>query len=164
MEQVLDALPDTPQQLGAATTDHCLRNAAFEGEPPGPLNCQWRTDRYVVFDGDLRAAAEEWGKALNSNQWVSSEESFPPEWREYRNPRTHDRLVIRMVQDGSEVPRLVAAPRFEGAEEYKRERRDFTGQKEAAQAVAEGRRVARISLVHAYYRQDGQPPFEPQWW
>ncbi|MCC9706639.1 hypothetical protein E4N62_16000 [Streptomyces sp. MNU76] len=59
---------------------------------------------------------------------------------------------------------LDAAPRFEGAETYERERRSFAGHKAAGHAVAEGRTVARISLVRAYYSERGSAPYEPQYW
>ncbi|MEJ8662229.1 hypothetical protein [Streptomyces sp. MS1.AVA.4] len=172
LEKVVDVLPSAPRQLGAAAADHCLRNSPFEGEPPGPLSCQWRLERYVVFDGDLRTVGEEWGKALGNDRWIGSRAPFPSgysstsERYEYRDPQTHDRLIVTLVQDDGELRLLDDATRFEfeGVEEYERERRNFTGRKAAEHAVAEGRRVARVSLVRAYYSQNGRAPFEPSHW
>ncbi|MCX2928609.1 hypothetical protein, partial [Streptomyces sp. NEAU-W12] len=170
LEEVVDVLPGAPRQLGAAAVDHCLRHVPFEGEPAGPLSCQWRLERYVVFDGDLRTAGEAWGKALGDDRWIGSRAPFPPDFAstseryKYRSPQTHDRLVVTLVQDSGELHLLDTPPSIEPHEEYEREQRAFTGRKAAEHAVAEGQRVARISLVRAYYRQDGHTPLEPVAW
>ncbi|MFI1938622.1 hypothetical protein ACH44C_15795 [Streptomyces purpureus] len=172
LEEVVGLLPGAPRPLGDAAADHCLRNSSFEGEPPGPLGCQWRLERFVVFDGDLRAVGEAWGKALGDDRWIGSRAPFPSgysstsERYEYRDPRTRDRLIITLVQDGPELRLLDDATRFEfeGVEEYERERRSFTGRKAAEQAVKQGRQVAGVSLVRAYYSQIGHAPLEPTHW
>ncbi|WP_436987924.1 hypothetical protein [Streptomyces sp. enrichment culture] len=170
MEEVVDVLPGAPRQLGAAAVDHCLRHVPFEGEPAGPLTCQWRLERYVVFDGDLRTVGEAWGKALDGDRWIGARAPLPPafartsERYEYRSPQTHDRLVVTLVQDSGELRLLNTPPGIEPNEEYEREQRPFAGRKAAEQAVARGQRVARISLVRAYYRQGGHTPFEPVVW
>ncbi|MEU4684315.1 hypothetical protein [Streptomyces xinghaiensis] len=170
LERAIGVLPGAPEQFGTAATDRCLRHVPFEGEPAGPLSCQWRLERYVVFDGDLRTVGEEWGKALGGDRWTGSRVPFASDYSstseryEYRDPRTRDRLVVTLVQDRGELRLLEAPPRFEGAEQYERERRKFAGGKAAERAVAEGRRVARVSLVRAYYRQNGSAPFDPPYW
>ncbi|WP_158711035.1 hypothetical protein [Streptomyces albus] len=170
LERAVSALPGAPRQLGTAAADRCLRHIPFEGEPAGPLSCQWRLERYAVFDGDPRTVGEEWAKALAGDQWTGSRVPFAPDYSstseryEYRDPRTRDRLVVTLVRDRGELHLLDAAPLFEGAEQYERERRTFAGRKAAERAVAEGRGVARISLVRAYYRQNGSVPFDPPYW
>ncbi|WP_267243589.1 hypothetical protein [Streptomyces sp. PR69] len=170
LEEAVGTLPGAPRQLGAAAADHCLRHVAFEGEAPGPLSCQWRLERYVVFDGDLRTVGETWRKALGNGRWTGSQAPFLPgyastsERYEYRDPRTHDRLIITLVQDRDEFRLFGPPPSTEPYEVYEREQRAFTGRKAAERAVTEGRRVARISLVHAYYGQDGRTPLEPVAW
>lgn len=170
LERAVGVLPGAPRQFGTAATDRCLRHVPFEGEPAGPLSCQWRLERYVVSDGDLRAVGEEWAKALSGDRWTGSRVPFASDYSatseryEYRDPRTRDRLVVTLVQDRDELRLLDAAPRFEGAEQYERQQRKFAGGKAAERAVAEGRQVARISLVRAYYRQNGSAPFDPPYW
>jgi hypothetical protein len=167
LDEVVNVLPGASRQLGAAATDHCLRHPPFEGEPPGPLSCQWRLERYVVFDGDLRTVGEAWVKALGNNQWVGSRAPFPSDYSstseryEYHDPQTHDRLVLTLVQDSGELHLLDAPPSIEPSVDYEREQRNFTSRRAAEHAVAEGRRVARISLIHAYYSQKGHAPFDP---
>lgn len=167
LEEIVDALPGAPRQLGAAAEDQCLRHPAFEGEPAGPLTCQWRLDRYVVFDGGLRTAGGDWRKALTDDRWKGSRVPFPPGFRssseryEYQHPRRHDRLDVTLTRDSDGLHSMYAPPAVEPFVQYEREQRGFTGREAAERAVAEGRRVARISLVHAYYSQDGRAPFAP---
>lgn len=170
LQEVVGPLPGAPRPLGAAAADHCLRNLPFEGEPSGPLSCQWRLERYVVIDGDLRTVGDAWGEVLGNGRWIGMRSSFPSdegstsERYEYRDAGTHDRLVVTLVRDREALRLLDVAPRFEGVEVYERERRSFTSWKAAGRAVAEGRTVARISLVRAYYSENGSAPFEPQYW
>ncbi|WP_410535950.1 hypothetical protein [Streptomyces sp. KL2] len=167
LEEIVDGLPGVSRQLGTAAKDHCLRHPAFEGEPPGPLSCQWRLERYVVLDGDPDEVGEKWTEALGEDRWTGSREPFHPDHASsaerygYRDARTRDRLVVTLVRDGADLPLLYAPPAIEPFVEHERERRDFTGREAARDAVAEGRRVARISLLHAYYGQEGEAPFEP---
>lgn len=167
LEEIVDALPGAPRLLGEAAADHCLRHPPFEGEPAGPLTCQWRLDRYVVFEGNLRTVGGEWRKALTDDRWKGSRVPFPPGFRssseryEYHDPRTRDRLDVTLTRDSDGLRSLYAPPAVEPFVEYEREQRGFTGRDAAERAVAEGRRVARISLVHAYYGQDGRAPFAP---
>ncbi|WP_107470315.1 hypothetical protein [Streptomyces sp. 3211] len=172
LEGIVDVLPGAPRPLGVAAADHCLRSSSFEGESPGPLSCQWRLERFVVFDGDLRTVGDAWGKALSGDRWIGSHAPFPvgysstSERYAYSDPRTHDRLSITIIQDGRDLRLLHDANRFdfEGVEEYERERRDFTGRTAAERAVAQGQQVASVSLVRAYYSQSGNAPFEPMHW
>ncbi|MFP8902725.1 hypothetical protein [Streptomyces atacamensis] len=167
LEEIVDGLPGVSRQLGTAAKDHCLRHPAFEGEPPGPLSCQWRLERYVVLDGDPDEVGEKWTEALGEERWTGSPELLPvnfsrsSERYEYRDARTRDHLVVTLVRDGADLPLLYAPPSIEPFVEHERERRDFTGRDAAREAVAEGRRVARVSLLHAYYSQEGEAPFEP---
>ncbi|WP_158238978.1 hypothetical protein [Streptomyces barkulensis] len=167
LEEIVDRLPGVSRQLGAAAKDHCLRHPAFEGEPPGPLGCQWRLERYVVLDGDPGEVGEKWAEALGEDRWTGSPEPLPvnfspsSERYEYRDVRTRDRLVVTLVRDGADLPLLYAPPTIEPFVEHERGRRDFTGRGAAREAVAEGRRVARVSLLHAYHAQEGDAPFEP---
>ncbi|WP_143071807.1 hypothetical protein [Streptomyces radiopugnans] len=167
LEEIVDGLPGVARQLGTAAKDHCLRHPAFEGEPPGPLSCQWRLERYVVLDGDLKEVGEKWTEALGEDRWTGSPEPLPVNFSSsserygYRDARTRDRLVVTLVRDGADLPLLYAPPVIEPFVEHEREWRDFTGRDAAREAVAEGRRVARVSLLHAYYGQEGEAPFEP---
>ncbi|WP_223189331.1 hypothetical protein [Streptomyces sp. TRM68416] len=170
LQETVGGLPGTPRPLGAAAADRCLRNLPFEGEPSGPLSCQWRLERYLVLDEDPRTAGDTWAGALGDARWTGTETWFPvagdsaAERHEYRDARTHDRLVVTLVRGSEALDLLDAAPRFEGVETYEREQRSFAGRKAAGQAVAEDRTVARISLVHAYYSENGSAPYEPQYW
>ncbi|MGY1455965.1 hypothetical protein [Streptomyces sp. SS8] len=167
LEEIIDGLPGVSRQLGTAAKDHCLRHPAFEGEPPGPLSCQWRLERYVVLDGDPEEIGEKWTEALGEDRWAGSRKPFHPDYAssaeryEYRDARTRDRLVVTLVREDADLPLLYAPPTIEPSVEHERERRDFTGRDAAREAVTEGRRVARVSLLHAYYGQQGEAPFEP---
>ncbi|MFP8961811.1 hypothetical protein ACLIYP_14810 [Streptomyces nanhaiensis] len=167
LEEIVDGLPGVSRQLGTAAKDHCLRHPAFEGEPPGPLSCQWRLERYVVLDGDPKEVGEKWTEALGEDRWTGSPEPLPMNFAPsserygYRDARTGDHLVVTLVRDGGDLPLLYAQPVIEPFVEHERERRDFTGRDAAREAVAQGLRVARISLLHAYYGQEGEAPFEP---
>ncbi|MBN3932613.1 hypothetical protein IQ279_23855 [Streptomyces verrucosisporus] len=167
LEEIVDGLPGVSRQLGTAAKDHCLRHPAFEGEPPGPVSCQWRLERYVVLDGDPYEVGEKWAEALGEDRWTGSPEPLPVNFSPsserygYRDTRTRDHLVVTLVRDGSDLPLLYAPPVLEPFTEHERKRRDFTGREAAREAVAEGRRVARISLLHAYHAQEGDAPFEP---
>ncbi|MBB1260786.1 hypothetical protein [Streptomyces alkaliterrae] len=171
VEEVVGTLPGDSRRFGAAAADHCVRHVPFEGEPAGPLSCQWRLERYLVFDGDLRTVGEQWLTALGDNdRWIGERMPFAPDFAatseryEYRDPRTHDRLVVTLVREPDELRLLDDKTRFEAFETYERERQAFTGRKAAERALAEGRRVARVSLVSAYHAQDGRNPLEPVAW
>lgn len=168
LEEIVDGLPGVSRRLGASATDHCRRHVPFEGESAGPLSCQWRMDRYVVLDGDPRTVGEQWAEALGGDRWTGSRAPFSADYAatseryEYRDPETRDSLVVTIVQDGGELHVLDDSRVIEPWEEYRREQRSFSGRKAAERAVSEGGLVARISLVHAYYSQEGSAPFEPK--
>ncbi|MFD9967494.1 hypothetical protein ACFWYA_04820 [Streptomyces sp. NPDC059011] len=111
---------------------------------------------------------EQWAEALGGDRWTGSRAPFPAgyaatsERGEYRDPGTHDSLVVTLVQDGGELMSWTTRDVIESWEEYQREHRSFTGCKAAEDAVSEGGLVARISLVHAYCSQEGSAPFEPK--
>ncbi|MCZ7417313.1 MULTISPECIES: hypothetical protein [unclassified Streptomyces] len=168
LEKLVDALPGAPRRFDDAASDHCLRHVPFEGEPAGPMTCQWRLEQYVVLDDDLRTAGDAWDTMLGDQGWTGEYSGFPSsagtsERFGYHHPRTRDRLVVTLVQDGGELHFLNDFPSLEPFEKHEREGREFSGHLTAKRALAEGRRVARVSLFHAYYGETGGPPPEPSY-
>lgn len=163
LNDVLSALPGRPQMLGDAALDRCVRMAEFEGADPGPMHCQWQKARYVSFDGNLREAAQSWHSALDSQQWAGSPAPLPPdsgytaERYEYIDTETQDYLIITMVRDSGSLPLLDNEQRMEGFQEYHREHQEFGSRKVAEQVLADGRRIAEITLIRTYYSEGDHP-------
>ncbi|MGW3724266.1 hypothetical protein [Streptomyces sp. NPDC000851] len=166
LDDVLSALPGRPQLLGDAALDRCFRIGEFEGADPGPMHCQWQKARYVSFGGSLEDVAHSWRSALEARQWSGSPAPVPPgsgytaERYAYIDAATQDYLVITMVRDSGSLPFLDNELTMEQFEKHRREHQEFGSRKAAEQALADGRRVAEISLIRAYYAE-GELPRPP---
>ncbi|WP_371502517.1 hypothetical protein OG871_35745 [Kitasatospora sp. NBC_00374] len=165
LDETMAALPGGLRTLGDAATDRCLRDGPFEGAEPGLLQCQWELARYVVVDDkNIRAIGGNWSVALSRQRWSDSGRNAPPGWNvndgryDFDDPQTNEHLVVDLVRNQADLDSLQDARSYEGVQEYERERRGFTARAAAAQALAEGRTVAQVSLSHAYHREGGGTP------
>ncbi|MEG3630777.1 hypothetical protein [Streptomyces poriticola] len=166
LDEVLGALPGRPQLLGDAALDRCLRIGEFEGAPPGPMHCQWQKARYVSFEGDPGEAAQSWHSALEGGQWAGSRAPLPPgsaysaERYRYIDDAARYYLIVTMVRDSGSLPLLDNELYLEQPQKHRREHREFGSWEAAEQALADGRGVAEVSLVRAYYAE-GELPRPP---
>ncbi|GAA2779739.1 hypothetical protein GCM10010441_00520 [Kitasatospora paracochleata] len=165
LDETMAALPAGWRPLGGAEADRCLRDGPFEGAGPGLLQCQWELAQYVVVDGaDLGATGKAWSAAVTGHGWNDAWRGAPAGWTppagryEFDDPQTRQHLVVRLIGSQADLGSLQDTRNFEGVQSYERDRRGFTGRAAAAQALAEGRTVAQVSLTDSYYREDGGDP------
>lgn len=163
LESVLGDLPAVAQSVGGASLDRCLRDMPFEGEPAGPMRCQWRSEEYLVLDGDISDIESAWTHAFEAAGWRASH-SRPNEILTFSSADSPEMLTVTFASGAGDLDNLLHERLIEGTEKHVRSEKTLPDSSAIDTALTDGRNLARVSVLRAYYSEDNSIELVPLYW